>query len=432
VPEQRRRYVIGARKIPHEQRDVAHAVMTDEDPRGFADVIDADDDPQVPLGADVAYAVELTDAEADRFRGASNCRYVEPDERNRMAVVDAEPVAGAADAGEQNIPPDSTMRYMGASAELEDTWHGRDVPVAVLDGGTTAAVRTRFAWQLAAHRDFTGSGVGPDGITVEHGCWVSPLAVPPGGQLVQAVVFDAEGYGYNSWIAAAIKWSVDAGARVVNFSGGGGGASQAIVDAARYAATGGAVVVCSAGNSGEPVLEYPARHSETEPNVVSSIAFVEATDTRAGFSNHAATGSGCAPGDRVLTVGADGGLARVSGTSFSAPHMSRLAAMCATGGRYTPLAAAGALVGSARDTPAPPDEEGAGAWHLERALRSLGAFDPTPDPQPEPEPEPEPDPLAGFPFAQLDDWAGRQAWWWARYAREAASAYQTWRSTRIP
>lgn len=51
---------------------------------------------------------------------------------------------------------------------------------------------------------------------------------------------------------------------------------------------------------------------------------------------------------------------------------------------------------------------------------------------PAPLPVPPPDPLAGFPFGELDDWAGRKTRWWARYARDAADAYQTWRSNPTP
>jgi hypothetical protein len=414
------RYIVGAYKIEPAQRNLAHAVITDEDPRGYTDVLDSDDDPLVPFGAPVAYAVDLTEDEAERFRGASNLRYLEEDGVNRPAVIDVEPVAGRAATGDQGIPPDSTMRYMGVGATTEGTWHGRDVNIAILDGGTTPAVRDRFAFQEIAHRDFTGSGAGWDTITVDHGCMVTPLAVPPAGKLIQAIVFDAEGYGYNSWIAAAVKWAVDSGASVVNFSGGGGGPSSAISDAFAYAATRGAVVVCSAGNSGQPFLEYPSRYSETMPTVVSSIAFNESTDRRADFSNYAATGSGAAPGQSVLTTGETGSLVRASGTSFSAPHMARLIAMGCTGAQHAPARVAQALTATARDTAEPDAEEGAGAWHLEQALTSLTAPGPAPTPPPA-------NPLTGFPFKELDTWSSRVATWWPDYQENAARAYRKWR-----
>lgn len=418
----RTRHIVGAYKIPAADRDVARAVMTPGNGyAGFADVIDADDDPTVPVGAEVVYAVNLTSDEVEAFRGASNCRYVERDQARSPHVVDVQPVTGTAAA--DTVPPTSTLTWMGVAPGTETAWHGRDVTVAVLDGGTSAAVKARFGWQVVEHRDFTGANLGADGTTVEHGCWVTPLAVPAGGRLVQAIVFDGQGSAYDSWIAAAVKWAVDAGAQVVNFSGGGGGASSALADALSYAAGRGAVVVISAGNSGRPELEYPARYSETIPAVRSSIAFSEATDQRASFSNYAATGSGAAPGDKVLTIGRDGGLARVSGTSFSAPHMARLVAMGCTGGAHLPMQVAGALTATARDTPEPDAEEGAGAWHLGNALTGL---------QPPPAPAPAPDPLAGFPWTLLDAWAARRRPWWTRYSRDAATAYLDWRARRQP
>ena len=80
--QNRRPYNVGAWKIPYAERDVAHAVLTPADTRGFFDIIGADtpdDHETFPIGAHVTYRVELTAAEAARFRAASNARYVELD-----------------------------------------------------------------------------------------------------------------------------------------------------------------------------------------------------------------------------------------------------------------------------------------------------------------------------------------------------------------
>jgi hypothetical protein len=45
----------------------------------------------------------------------------------------------------------------------------------------------------------------------------------------------------------------------------------------------------------------------------------------------------------------------------------------------------------------------------------------------DPAPAPAPDPLAGFPYAELDAWAGKRRPWWSRYSRTAADAYLAWR-----
>jgi len=79
-----------------------------------------------------------------------------------------------------------------------------------------------------------------------------------------------------------------------------------------------------------------------------------------------------APGERVLTYGRTGAPVRVSGTSFSAPLMSRLVVLGMSGGRYSAIQVTDALRRTAKDTPEPAEEEGAGAWHLAAALELLG------------------------------------------------------------
>jgi hypothetical protein len=382
-------YVVGAYKIAPEERDVAQAFMTPEnDYRNFFDIIDADDDPNVPLGAEVAYRVDLTPDEADEFADASNCRYVEVDLENRSAVVTVRP-PGNRVAATSPIPPDSTMKWMGADPFTENIkpFHGKDVPIGVCDGGTTKAVRDRFGWTITAAYDFARKAENTGRITTEHGCYVTPEAVPAGGLLVEAIVFSENGGGTHSMMAAGFKFCADKGARVINYSGGGSQSSNIERDALNYLRDRGVVLICAAGNDGDYILDYPAKHCEDYPNVFSSIAFDEATDDRADFSNHYDTGSGAAPGSRCLSVNQLAQNIRWSGTSSSSPKMARLVAMGATGGRFTTLEIARALVVNARNTEQPPSEEGAGPWFLQNVLTKLGAW-PLPAPTPPPATKP--------------------------------------------
>jgi len=410
----RERYVVGATKIPHDERDVAHSVITKDDDREFMDVINANDDSSIPHGADVAYVAHLTADEARKFRAASNCRYVEHDQTMQAHVVEVR--AENTNSSEGSIPPEDTMTYMGVDPKLESTWHGKDVTIGVLDGGTTAAVKARFGWNVVAQQDFVRGGTDTNQITVEHGCYTTPEAVPAGGKLIEALVFDEQGSTSHSTSTAALKWACDQGAQVVNFSAGGPDDSAVLRDGIQYAKDRNVVFVCSAGNDGQYTLAYPAKHSEDSPNVMSSIAFVQGTDVRADFSNHLDTGSGCSPGAQCLSVDKNAANIRWSGTSSSSPKMARLVAMGATGGRFTPMQVARALTANARDTHAPVSEEGAGAWFLSNALAKLGALDgpvpqtpptppaqpstpppattpPAPDPAPSPAPEPAPAPV---------------------------------------
>ena len=89
----RRRYVIGAYKIPYEARDVAHEVLPHAN---YADAMHSNDDPSVPVGAKVTYTAELTEEEAARFRAASNVRYVVED---GVGHLEAAPAIDTADLG---------------------------------------------------------------------------------------------------------------------------------------------------------------------------------------------------------------------------------------------------------------------------------------------------------------------------------------------
>lgn len=410
-------YVVGAYKIAPEERDVAGQYMDEENNyREFFDIIDADDDPNVPIGALVAYRVELEPEEAEEFEEASNCRYVELDTETRTAEVTVRP-AGNRVAASSPVPPDSTMRWMGADPYTDalKQFHGKDVPIGVCDGGTSKAVRDRFGWTITAAYDFARKTDNIGRITTEHGCYVTPEAVPAGGLLVEAIVFSEDGSGTHSMMAAGFKFCADKGARVINYSGSGTQTSNIEKDALTYLRDRGVVLVAAAGNDGKYTLDYPAKHCEDYANVFSSIAFDEATDDRADFSNHFDTGSGASPGSRCLSVNQLAQLIRWSGTSSSSPKMARLIAMGATGGRYTTLEVARALATNARDTEQPPSEEGAGPWFLQTAMTKLGAlqtptapvtippFDPTaPAPAPAPAPVPIPSPTVVVPISAIN------------------------------
>lgn len=386
---ERHRYVIGARKIPQEQRDVAAAVLADSEAR-YWDVIDSDDDPSVPVGADTTYVAYLTDDAVERFRWASNCRYIELDQVDSQ---DARPPPTQPPADDEDDPVDTVatiavpstaaMAWLGADFAGAADWDGSGVIAAVLDGGTTPAVKADFGWTIRARQNFSASTPGADEITTDHGCKVTPLAVPPATQLVEAVVFDDAGNTTHSQFTAALKWACDNGALVANYSGSGTTSSNAQLDGINYAAARGVQLYCSAGNDSAYRLNFPSAHCRTHPNVHSSIAFSEVTDTLGAFSNHHEDGSGCAPGVATATSSSTATLITASGTSFSCPLMARMCIMGMTDGRFGQETMAGALDGNTRNTPAPATDEGHGAYNLENALNALGAFVP-PSPPPVP------------------------------------------------
>jgi hypothetical protein len=359
----RRQWIVGAVKVPHAQRDVAHAVITEADDRGFFDVIGADtpDDHDVfPVGVPVTYRVELTDAEAERFRRASNCRYVELD-------VEAHDTVGATP-----IPAAASLRFMDADFDGVAAWHGRDVVIGLLDGGTTAAVRSYIGATMIAKQVFGPDAPGPDEITSDHGCLVAPCLIPSGGRFLDAIVSSNAGSRPVSASVAAARWCADQGAKVINYSGSGSVDSSAWADMLQYLLDRNVQFFASMGNDGVNQAYYPAAYSTTFANCHSSISFDTATGHRSTFSNYTATASGCAPGTNVLGLTPAGVTTTWSGTSASAPHMARLCAMGATGGRFTPAAVGAALKAHCRNTGQPAAEQGGGAYDLRAALVALG------------------------------------------------------------
>jgi hypothetical protein len=361
MPVERRQYIVGAFKVPYEERDVAHTVLTPEDDRGFFDVIDADDDPGVPVGARVVYRVDLTEEEAALFEGASNCRYVELD------GVDTP------DAGSTAIPRLATLQFMRAAFATGSSWHGRDVLIGLVDSGTTAAVRGYLDATLVARQAFTADDPGFDGVNSEHGCLVASCLIPVGGKFLDAISADANGGTQISVGVAAMKWCADMGAQIVNFSYSGPTASAAREDGVQYLAARGVQLFCCMGNSNLNAAEYPAAYSTSYANVHSSISFDEVTGKRSTFSNYTATASGCAPGTSVLGLTPEGTVTTWSGTSASSPHMARLCAMGCTGGRYTASQVGSALKANCRNTGQPAAEQGGGAYSLLAAMTALGA-----------------------------------------------------------
>jgi hypothetical protein len=258
-----------------------------EDDRGFFNIIGADDDPAdghtQPIGSDVTYRVELTEAEAERFRQASNARYVTPD----TVTYDT--------AGSTAIPRAATMAFLRATFGTVTSWHGRDVLIGMLDGGTTAAVRSYLDATMVARKVFSPDDPGVDEITSLHGCKVAPCLIPVGGRFLDAIVSNNAGVRFTSDAVAAATWCADQGAKIINYSGSGPADDPPWADMFNYLAARNVQFFASAGNDGAATLGYPSAYSTTFANCHSSISFDEVTNTRSSFSNHSADGRAALP-----------------------------------------------------------------------------------------------------------------------------------------
>ncbi len=160
-----------------------------------------------------------------------------------------------------------------------------------------------------------------------HGTMVAGVIhrVAPDAKILPLKAFDGSGSGQVSDVIRAIYYAVDQGVTAINMSFSVEEFSPELMRAVNYAADHGIVCVSSAGNDGRQVMVYPAALG----NVV-GVASTTMDDHLSVFSNY---GSDlvtiAAPGEDVVTTYPGGGWALVSGTSFSAPWISGVAALFA-------------------------------------------------------------------------------------------------------
>ncbi|WP_114313187.1 S8 family serine peptidase [Thermus caldifontis] len=137
-------------------------------------------------------------------------------------------------------------------------------------------------------------------------------------------------YPGDFYAARAIRYAVDAGAKVLSLSWGGLGYSQALYDAVVYAIERGVSLVAAAGNLGLTLPYYPAAY----PGVV-GVWSTGPAGQPSPFSNLGPWYTVGAPGERILTAIPGGGQAFWDGTSFATPLVAgALALVQAQGYRW--------------------------------------------------------------------------------------------------
>ncbi|MBN1316286.1 MAG: S8 family serine peptidase, partial [Anaerolineales bacterium] len=164
----------------------------------------------------------------------------------------------------------------------------------------------------------TNNGQGIAGICPQ--CRILPLKV-----------LDSVGSGNLSDVAAAIRYSVDQGADVINLSLGGEDCTADLADAINYAYERNVTIVASSGNScpvkvalGLETFEvsYPAQFGR-----VIAVGATNSSDNRAYFSHYGATLDITAPGVDILSTYLNGGYKYLDGTSMASPMVAGLAGL---------------------------------------------------------------------------------------------------------
>ncbi|WP_375600728.1 S8 family peptidase [Brevundimonas sp. SH203] len=185
----------------------------------------------------------------------------------------------------------------------------------------------------------------------------------------------------SSDLVRALDYAVANGVKIINMSLGGDGRLGSAFEAALLrAVSSGAVIVASSGNDGEANPGWPARYA-VDPRFAGGVIAVGShgsTDVMSSFSNKAgdtATAYISAPGEEIVTGCEGTSCWRVSGTSFSAPHVSgALALLMQAFPNLSARQALAILVDTARDAGDPGTDivYGRGLLDLANAFRPTG------------------------------------------------------------
>ncbi|WP_428954379.1 type VII secretion-associated serine protease mycosin [Streptomyces sp. cg35] len=220
---------------------------------------------------------------------------------------------------------------------------GTGVKVAVIDTGVdtgNADLKGRVldGKDLASskragdeHTDYDGHGTGMAGLIAGTGAFgggQGAFGLAPGAQILPVRMPDASeitSFAMADRMSQAIRYSVDAGAKVINISMGGGADSRKLKDAVGYAIEKGALIFAAVGNSGASsnTVEYPA----ATPGVV-GVGAVGKNLTKTGESTAGSQVDLSAPGDEMVhACGGKTGLCKTSGSSDATALASASAAL---------------------------------------------------------------------------------------------------------
>jgi len=154
----------------------------------------------------------------------------------------------------------------------------------------------------------TNNGYGIAGITSN--CKIMPIKIG-----------DASGFPLSA-VISGIKFAIQNKADIINMSYGSQYSYDSEKNAIWDAVDNNILLVASSGNNGRAATLYPAGY----PPVI-SVGATDSTDNRAAFSNYGLKLDLVAPGVEILSTTIDNSYSYGSGTSFSAPITSGIAAL---------------------------------------------------------------------------------------------------------
>ncbi len=261
----------------------------------------------------------------------------------RLVHKDAQPVVVAV--------IDTGLDWNHRNIDWENVWKNpKEVADNGIDDDKNGRVDDVIGWDFLDHDnkpwDYDGHGTFVAGIIA--GSWKDAdgmAGINPFARLMILKAINNFGHSRASFLAEAIAYAADNGARVINLSVGGKEITKVEQAAIDYAFSKNVVVVVAAGNEGVNVGNYGIAGSDK----VLTVAATGFEDERTVFSNWGKV-SVAAPGLDILSlrarrtdlmlgiegsryaagaayVGVDKRYYRASGTSFSAPLVAGLASL---------------------------------------------------------------------------------------------------------
>jgi hypothetical protein len=247
---------------------------------------------------------------------------------------------------------DSGLDWNHADFEWRNIWKNPDeIPGNGIDDDRNGYIDDIIGWDFLGLNnkpwDHDGHGTLTTGIIAAAANNGRGMAgINPNARIMVLKALNAFGRSRASFVAEAIRYAADNGARVINLSVGGPGLTGIETDAIAYARSKDVLIVVAAGNDGADVKDYGLAASDN----VLTVGATGLNDEHLKFSNWGPQIDIAAPGQDVLGlrarrtdtvrgipdvpyaagdgyVGIDRRYYRASGTSFAAPIVTAVASL---------------------------------------------------------------------------------------------------------
>ncbi len=206
---------------------------------------------------------------------------------------------------------------------------GLAIKIAIFDSGIDLNNKdikvsggVSFIEGINSYGDDNGHGTAMAGILTTNMQKNNFSGTAPEIELYSVKVLNKDGIGNYSNVIKGIDWAIDNQINIITLSLGGYEYSQVLRDAIDKAIANNILVIAAAGNDGADNIMYPAAYPE-----VISVGALNSNMQIADFSNYGEGIDLLAPGEGISSVGLNGKLLQLDGTSCAVQQVARVAAL---------------------------------------------------------------------------------------------------------